>query len=217
MLDLGSGDGIYSRLMIENGASEVIGVDLSKNMCSLARKNTESEAVKYLEGDCMNLEGMIKLLPEQEGAFDVVLCSWMICYARNVAELDALVEVISHFLKKATGVFAGTDNYPEVEDYEEDMFREDYEFSKLTPVDRSVQGGIIKIQLYNLGGDGSTVMPIENHYFSKECLQERFGRKGLSVLCPPLEVDPEISTRDKYSLMMEHPTFTILHGKHVKQ
>eukprot|EP01135_Chromosphaera_perkinsii_P007788 Nk52_evm1s1001 gene=Nk52_evmTU1s1001 len=214
VLDLGSGDGVYSRLMAAKGAREVVGVDISEDMCSLSKKSTSSPVVTYLEGNCMDLEEMKRILPEQEGSFDIILCSCLLCNCRSVHEVDGLAEVIGHFLNRETGVFAGMDHFPDEKEYDELMFVEKFGFSKWFE-DRSVDGSKLIIKLYGLGDDKSVVMPITNYHYSMKCLCEHFGKYGLSIECPPMDADPS-ATGGTYDLMVENPTFCILNGSHMK-
>uniref|UniRef100_A0A7S2RX09 Methyltransferase domain-containing protein n=1 Tax=Mucochytrium quahogii TaxID=96639 RepID=A0A7S2RX09_9STRA len=214
VLDLGSGTGVYSRLMAQLGAREVIGVDVSEDMCALAtaQSTATNSPVSFREGNCMSLESMKEVLPGEEGAFDVVLLSCLLCNCRCVEEVEGLAEVISYFLNKETGVFAGMDHHPEEEDYPEMMFVDPFGYSK-TFTDRHVDGSELMVKLYGLGEDGSVVMPIKNYHYSQKCLEERFGKFGLSLSCPPLEVDPHADQKT-YAVMVENPSFVILTGRH---
>lgn len=69
ILDLGCGMGHYSRYM-ENKGFEVCGVDFSKNMLELARKNNKN--IKFFESDICNLPN------ELDKDFDGVLLAYVI-------------------------------------------------------------------------------------------------------------------------------------------
>jgi SAM-dependent methyltransferase len=56
ILDLGCGFGAFGRWAVENGASTVLGVDLSEKMLSRARELTDTDAIEYRTGDIGKLE-----------------------------------------------------------------------------------------------------------------------------------------------------------------
>ena len=63
VLDLGCGIGYFSRQMARNGASKVVGIDISPNQLAHARQIEEKErlSIEYIEGDAASV---IESLPE---------------------------------------------------------------------------------------------------------------------------------------------------------
>lgn len=55
ILDLGCGTGHFSSYCIENGASKVIGVDISRNMIEQAKKDNNHEKIDYI---CIPIEDL---------------------------------------------------------------------------------------------------------------------------------------------------------------
>ncbi|MFZ3198800.1 MAG: methyltransferase domain-containing protein, partial [Bacillus mycoides] len=55
VLDLGCGDGHFSKYCIENGAKNVIGVDISKNMIERAKKLNQDDNIEFM---CLPMEDM---------------------------------------------------------------------------------------------------------------------------------------------------------------
>lgn len=57
MLDLGCGDGYYSRLMVEAGA-DVVGVDFSQEFIDLAKKQEQKQpqGIRYFHGDIAKMD-----------------------------------------------------------------------------------------------------------------------------------------------------------------
>ncbi|GBE20311.1 ubiquinone biosynthesis O-methyltransferase [archaeon BMS3Abin17] len=94
MLDLACGDGNFSRKFKKEGAKEVVGVDISKEMIKLAKEKTlqESLDVKYLVGDVIKL-GKIK-------EFDMVIAAFLLHYAKTKEELIQMCKNIYINLKK---------------------------------------------------------------------------------------------------------------------
>ena len=69
VLDLGCGTGYFSRQMAQNGASKVVGVDISPNQLAHARRLEEKErlGIEYIQGDAA---AVVDNLPET--SFDLV-------------------------------------------------------------------------------------------------------------------------------------------------
>ena len=69
VLDLGCGIGYFSRQMARNGASKVVGIDISPNQLAHARQIEEKErlGIEYTQGDAASV---IESLPE--ASFDLV-------------------------------------------------------------------------------------------------------------------------------------------------
>jgi SAM-dependent methyltransferase len=84
IVDLGCGFGWFCRWARENGASEVLGIDLSEMMLARARSATPDVAITYLQADLATLE-----LPA--GSFDLAYSSLAIHYIEDVARLFAEV------------------------------------------------------------------------------------------------------------------------------
>ena len=81
VLDLGCGFGWFCRWARGQGASRILGIDVSEKMLTRARDTTEDTAITYARADMENLA----LPPE---SFDLVYSSRALHY---VAELDALM------------------------------------------------------------------------------------------------------------------------------
>jgi SAM-dependent methyltransferase len=79
VLDLGCGFGWFCRWAGEQGAAEVLGIDVSENMLARARATVDA-AITYLRADMEHLD-----LPE--AAFDLVYSSLALHYIANLAGL----------------------------------------------------------------------------------------------------------------------------------
>lgn len=75
VLDLGCGYGWHCRYALEQGAREVVGVDISQRMLEQARCRTISERCRYLH---MAMED----IDFPEACFDVVISSLALHYVR---------------------------------------------------------------------------------------------------------------------------------------
>lgn len=84
IVDLGCGFGWFCRWARENGASEVLGIDLSEKMLARARSATPDAAITYRHADLATLE-----LPA--GRFDLAYSSLAIHYLEDVTRFFAKV------------------------------------------------------------------------------------------------------------------------------
>lgn len=101
VLDLGCGYGWHDRYAVENGASQVIGVDLSEKMLTVAKEKTSSKKIEYIQDD-------ISKIDFEEDQFDIVLSSLALHY---VESFDDLVKKISKYLK-SNGKFIFSVEHP---------------------------------------------------------------------------------------------------------
>ena len=84
VVDFGCGFGWFCRWARENGAAEVLGVDLSENMLERARRSTDDKAITYAQAD---LEEVV--LPE--AAFDLAYSSLALHYLVDIGALLAKI------------------------------------------------------------------------------------------------------------------------------
>lgn len=88
VLDIGCGAGGMSRYFVDNGAKYVLGLDISNNMLTLARKLTKQTNVEYL-----NLA--MEYLSTIKDKFDIVFSSLAFHY---VEDFEKLMKDISNLL-----------------------------------------------------------------------------------------------------------------------
>ncbi|MBP1044081.1 class I SAM-dependent methyltransferase [Vagococcus sp. BWB3-3] len=88
VLDLGCGYGWHCRYAVDQGATYVLGIDLSKKMLAKAREMTDSPKIVYQEGDLQELDKLTE-------SFDVVISSLAIHY---VADFGKLVTHVNRLL-----------------------------------------------------------------------------------------------------------------------
>lgn len=101
MLDLGCGYGWHSIYAMENGASSVVGIDISQNMLKVAKEKTYFSEVEYI---C----GAIEDMDFKEESFDIVLSSLAFHYIKDYKEL---IEKINKVLKP-NGILIFTVEHP---------------------------------------------------------------------------------------------------------
>lgn len=94
ILDAGCGEGIYSRELIDRGASFVLGVDGAKDFIELANQKNEGyeNQIKYCHSLIQNLKGSEDM--------DAVIASYVLSYPKNLEETISYCEAIASHLKK---------------------------------------------------------------------------------------------------------------------
>ena len=101
MLDLGCGYGWHSIYAMVNGASSVVGIDISQNMLKVAKEKTHFFFFLYI---C----GAIEDMDFKEESFDIVLSSLAFHYIKDYKEL---IEKINKVLKP-NGILIFTVEHP---------------------------------------------------------------------------------------------------------
>lgn len=103
VLDLGCGGGAFSRWAIDQGASKVLGIDLSEEHIRYAREATDSSTystIEYLVGDASTYNDV-----SLHGQFDIVFAVHLICYAQNMDILTSMLRLAMSCLKKGGKMF----------------------------------------------------------------------------------------------------------------
>ena len=106
VLDLGCGEGHYTRLLKQLGASQVLGVDLSSDMIELARQQERSHplGIDYLVCDAGALTLQTKA--------DLVFAGYLFNHARDRDELRAQFSTVSSLLRPGGRLVALNNNPP---------------------------------------------------------------------------------------------------------
>jgi len=100
--DIGCGGGIYTKVLINMGASQVTGVDFSEEMLTAARNNcNDLQNATFIKGDAYETS-----LPA--GKFDIVLERALI---HHLKDLDACFKE-AHRIMKDNGIFIVQDRTP---------------------------------------------------------------------------------------------------------
>lgn len=104
ILDLGCGEGFYTRKFKQRGAARVVGVDISSKMIFLAKQQQAKEplGIEYIIADAEKL-GKI-------GSFDLVVASYLLNYARTKEQLLRMCQTISANLKPGCRFVSVNDN-----------------------------------------------------------------------------------------------------------
>ena len=163
ILDAGCGEGVYSRTLIDLGASYVLGVDGAQDFIDLAEQKNKGyeEKIKYVRSFIQDFRG--------EGNLDFVVGSYILSYPQSLEEaIEYCKSIVSHLKKK--GKFIGFNNNP-FEVFKGSKYSK-YGFKK--EMLGNIEGEEV---IYNLEGMDN---PIINFYLNPETYEEAFKRAGFS-------------------------------------
>lgn len=165
VLDVACGEGFYTRILRQRGAASVTGVDLSQGMIDLARQQEAIHqlGISYVVGDARDLPTSDK--------FDLVAAAYLLNYARNRQELQAMCDGVARSLRPG-GKFITVNSNPALDFPDAPPYRK-YGFQ--TSVDgRWEEGASIKWTFYLEDGE----FEIENYYLSVATHEDVFRRAG---------------------------------------
>lgn len=138
ILDLACGEGHYARLLRRNGASKVVGVDVSEAMIDVAwRKETADPlGITYHAYD-------VSRMP-QLGSFDLVVAGYLLHYAADEATLSAMCQrIVENLADDAMFIHFGLNPDYRLEDYDDAKFGK-YGL-KITSVTPTAEGSRVTI------------------------------------------------------------------------
>ncbi|MCY0943732.1 class I SAM-dependent methyltransferase [Streptomyces antarcticus] len=100
VLDLASGTGFYSREFKRRGAQAVLGIDISREMISVAQQLEERDplGVRYEVGDAAELRAL-------EEPFDIGLGVQLLNYAQDIATTERMCRGVHRSLKPGAEFF----------------------------------------------------------------------------------------------------------------
>lgn len=194
ILDAGCGEGIYSRELIECGASYVIGVDATTDFIELAKQKNKGyeNRIEYHKSFIQDFKG--------KGDMNAVIGSYILSYPQNLEEAVSYCEAIASHLKK-DGKFIGFNNNP---------FETSNNCGKYTKYgfEKEITGNIEgKEVIYRIP---EMKDPIVNFYLNPETYEQAFKEAGFSefewkkVLLDPSSKQTEEYWRDFFE---EEPPF----------
>lgn len=196
VLDAGCGDGIYSRRLVDMGASHIIAVDKTASMIELAKAKSGG-----YEG---NIE--YHLSPMEcffgKGDCDLALGSYLLNYAKSPEELVAYCRAVASHLKQG-GWFVVFNNNP-FEVYEGERYAE-YGFRKVMHGGR--EGAPIEYRI-----DGMKE-PLINYYLPPEAHERAFAAAKMEMQWVEVSLDPrEKDNRHWDNFFKDKPPFIAIFG-----
>jgi ubiquinone/menaquinone biosynthesis C-methylase UbiE len=104
VLDLACGSGFYTRLLKQQGAATVVGVDISPEMIRLATQQEQAEplGIAYQVGDAVALP--------QVGPFDLVTAAYLLNYAESKGQMLGMFRSVCDNLVAGGRFIAYTNN-----------------------------------------------------------------------------------------------------------
>lgn len=185
VLDLACGEGYYSRLIKTQGASRVVGLDVSSGMIELARASEEESAlgVEYLVGDAMTFAS--------EEQFDIVTAAYLLNYARTEEELETMCRTVGRALKPG-GRFVTVNNNPS---HSPSQFEATRKFGFIKSTQGELRpGSAITYTIFQDGGS----FQFDNYYLSRRAHERALEAGGLRdvewiepKLSPEWDSEPE--------------------------
>tara|TARA_R110002095_G_scaffold1984_1_gene8834 strand:- start:434 stop:1171 length:738 start_codon:yes stop_codon:yes gene_type:complete len=194
VLDVACGEGFYTRMIRERGATRVTGVDLSQGMIDLAQKQEaqNQQGIEYILGDAREL-------PTTD-QYDLAIAAYLLNYARTREELQAMCDGIARALKPG-GRFVTVNSSPMFHFPSAPSFRQ-YGFETTTTGDWR-EGTSVTWTFYV---DDSSI-DIENYYLSVKTHEAAFRQAGFREVrwhMPQLSPDGlKDNTLDFWSPLME--------------
>ncbi len=165
VLDVACGEGFYTRMIRQQGAARVTGIDLSAGMVDLARKQEaeNQQGIEYLVRDARQLAPSDK--------YDLVIAAYLLNYSQNRNDLQAMCDSIARCLK-TSGRFVTVNGNPARDFRSAPSYRKyGFEISVAGPWH---EGAPIKWTFYL--DDGS--FDIENYYLNVAIHEEALRRAG---------------------------------------
>jgi len=201
VLDVACGEGFYTRMLRQRGASRVTGVDLSAGMIELAQRQEAAHqlGINYIVGDA-------RQLPEA-GAYDLAVAAYLLNYAQTREELQAMCDGIARSLKPG-GRFVTVNCSPTLDFPAAPSFRKyGFETSVVGPWQ---EGAPIKWTFHL--EDGS--FDIENYHLDTAIHEAAFRKAGFrEVRWHRSELSPgglQSFDRDFWSSLLDFPPITFI-------
>ena len=178
IMDFGCGPGVITRWLHAQGASQVVGFDISEWMLEYARQceNKNPLGIQYVS----------VLNDEDSETFDIILAVYVIPYLPNQPDLSAMFENIFKLLKPG-GRFITLPIHPEFN--REPNYYLPFGFN-LIEMEPKKDGSKIKLELrippHNVD--------LEAYYWSKKTLEDSLHQVGFkNIIWPKLETKPNLS------------------------
>jgi ubiquinone/menaquinone biosynthesis C-methylase UbiE len=201
VLDLACGEGFYTRMIRQRGGARVTGVDLSDGMIKLAQQQEDQhrQGIEFLVADARDFQ------PEE--GYDIVMAAYLLNYAANRQELQAMCNGIARCLKPG-GRFVTVNSSPSLHFPIAPSYRK-YGF-ETKAVGPWREGAPITWTFYLEDGSFS----IENYYLDQAAHEAAFRAAGFREIRwhePRLSPDGETAAgRPFWDDFLVHPPITLI-------
>lgn len=200
VLDVACGEGHFTRLLRNAGASEVVGIDISERMIELAREQETRHplGVEYRVEDARSVA--------EHPDFDLVVGAWLLVYAQTRAELVQMCTGLASRLKPG-GRLVTIVNNPEVYGFDPLPDYRKYGF-ELSLSSHAVEGAPTKIRLLLQ----DSTLELENYYMPIPAYESAFAQTGFTnfaVHTPEVAIVPDDEPHF-WEDFLKHPSFLLL-------
>ncbi len=156
ILDLACGEGFFTRLLKQNGAARLVGVDISSEMIKLARLEEASVPldIEYIIADVMEIGSI--------GSFDLVVVSYLLNCASTKEQLLKMCQAIAIHLKPG-GRFVSLNNNLELLP---EFYHKHQKYGIARRCAQSLQEGTPITLTLSIPDDGESIS-IDNYYLSQ--------------------------------------------------
>nr|VFK55791.1 MAG: Ubiquinone/menaquinone biosynthesis C-methylase UbiE [Candidatus Kentron sp. TUN] len=202
ILDLACGEGLYTREFKREGATRVVGVDISEKMIELALQEERAAplGIEYIVRDALEL-GEI-------GKFDRVVASYLLNYSRTREELSRMCQNISLNLKAGGRFVTLNNNNNQSPDFCPKLVKYGYTISIPSPL---MEGAPITITQKM---EGQAEVSFDNYYLSNATYESVFREVGFKeILWHPIRISPEGIRKfgqEYWEDFLESPTFACI-------
>ncbi len=182
ILDLGAKHAYYPAQFIQKGAAEVVSTDLATGMVTInLTDSSQAQRIEYILGDTQTQKA-------EAQKFDIVTGQFLLHYAKNDNELEAIFKRISHSLKPG-GMFLGvTGNMIPGQQNTREGYYDKYGFSTIYQMPAG-NGTPFITKLFN---PDKTIVTLNCFNYPLETYQTMARKAGLVDLkIHPLLVSPE--------------------------
>lgn len=201
VLDLACGDGRLTRMLVERGAGEVIGVDVEPKMIELAKQRTgPNHMILYLQEKVGNMPVL--------GNFDLVTAGFLFHYAETKEELQRMfADAYKNLVPGGRLVAINQDPDHPVRDSKKYG-------SSVIFIGPKIEGGKTRVTRW----DGENeVCSFDNYFWTKDTYQEAMTRAGFKdIKWHAMEVSPEGIEkfgRDFWCDLLKEPTLAVLEAR----
>ncbi|WP_099021639.1 class I SAM-dependent methyltransferase [Mycolicibacterium palauense] len=200
VLDVACGEGHFTRLLCRAGAAQVVGLDISERMITLAREQELRDplGIEYTVADARSI------VAQQD--YDIVVSAWLLVYAQDRAELAQMCRGLACRVRPG-GRFVTVNTNPGVYGFRPDYRKYGFEVEL---ADQALDGAPIDITL-NLAGSS---LEVRNYYLPIEAYASAFREAGFhafAVHIPDLQPVPEAASEgDYWDYLLDNPFLVIM-------
>lgn len=203
ILDAGCGAGIHLQNIRKITTGTVYGIDSSEEMLEKAKKvQSKTPPVKFAQVDLVE-DDICSTIMEPKGFFDIAICTWVVCHARNEGELQKIIGNVARSLKTGAKFYIITVN-PGVSTKDFEKFVSKYSFTFVIPdktKDELSSGDEYIFTMLN-PKTKEKMLQVPSFYYDRETFERVLKEEGFEVnrivnLGEITGVPPELVDKDR--------------------